>query len=283
MGIYHYLKVHTPSGLTDVGGYSKGGSKQTWFFAFSPMEYVNNLEELVGTHGGKHAKVGYKTTVENAVHRLSAVESFLPSVSNHLMTRQDKECHSTTEDEVAELLKRLKEFNPKDTLVLDQRDGSHYSLIFDETKPDNIIGLSDIWYQNTSGEIGNQLYRWKLPHLNLMEVIQSFANTLPNKALNEFFGELIESVSHNERSYGPNDISEFLLEYDKNNRNNPRELFLDAATHFVKHYKVEVHDKHGFCETDSEAAINLMSALNGLESEIGEALDMLNKYQKNLN
>lgn len=280
MGIYHYLKVHTGSGATDIGGYSKGGSKRTWFFAFSPTEYVNNLEELVGTERDQDAKVGYKTSVGKAISRLSAVKDFLPTVKNHLMTQQDKQIHYTTEDEVDELLKRLKEYNPNDTLVLDQRDGTYYSFVFDKSKPGFIIGLCDTWYQNTSGEIGNQLYRWKLPHLNLMEVIESFANTLPNKELNEFFGELIETVSHNERSYGPNDITEFLLEYDKKNLNNPRELFLTVATHFVKEYNVEVHEKWGYCATDSEAAINLMVVLIGLESEIGEALDMLNKYQK---
>lgn len=281
MGIYHHLKVHTQNGSTDVGGYSKGGSKQSWFFAFSPTEYVNNLEEMIGKDKDFAVKVGYKTTVAKAVSRLSKVNSLIPKVNGHLMMHQDKNFLQMAYEEVYELLNRLKQFNEQDILFLDQRDGSFYSVIFDEKNPNSIVGLEDFWYQNTSGEMGNQMYRWKLEHINLNEVIQSFIANIPNKEMDRFFDYLLDEVAESERGGGPDRASNFILEYDKDPCNNPHKFFSIAAWHFAKEYNVDVHNEFGYCETGSPMSIELMNTLNSLEYLIMGTLDMIKKYHQN--
>lgn len=59
-----------------------------------------------------------------------------------------------------------------------------------------------------------------------------FLESLPNESISDFYGELLENIAHDERSYGPSAFTLLLSSFEVDEDNNPRSLYrkvVDAA------------------------------------------------------
>lgn len=207
MGFYHYLTVSTNQGeKIDIGGYSKGGSKPYWFFAFSPLDYYNNLEEFVANpNGNVQMEVGYTTTVFKAKERVRYYYERLFELSNKSFSPSDEKFYYTLINGFENLLHQLSSFDDMDTLNLNQNDGACYLL------EDSFTKLDSHWYQNIASENEAKVKRLESSNISIEKMIEEFANDFSQEERGDFFDELRCVVAHEERGYGPNPISEYLL------------------------------------------------------------------------
>lgn len=228
MGFYHYLLVeHSNGGKEDIGGYSKGGSQNHWFFAFSPTEYFNNAEEVVTLKSWDvRVKHGYKTTVEKAQKRLQMYLIRLKQLQNKpLLFVQQNTLQRLTKG-ITSLVDILNKFDKTDNLLLDQSDGTGYSYKLDEEQ--RIIGLQSWWYQNYAADNEKIIQELEQATVTLEEMIEDVSNHLQSEEINDFFNEVISFVAHEERSYGPNPASEIFDHTLLTEMNNPSLLYKQA-------------------------------------------------------
>lgn len=59
--------------------------------------------------------------------------------------------------------------------------------------------------------------------------LHDLATQLPNKAIPDFYGELINNIAHDERSYGPTAFTMILSSFAVLEENNPRTLYLSVV------------------------------------------------------
>jgi len=203
MGFYHHLSVLLKTGeQVEIGGYSKGGSLPHWYLAFSPTEYINNLEQVRHVNEFNRIRVGYKTTVAKAIERLESYQKQLQPLRWEILTEEAEKQHHTLQFPIDELLYELRKFSKDEALILNQTDGSAYSLIMAEDGV-HVKGLQWFWYQNTASENAKIIKDLFSSVITLEEKVFQGENVLPDKEIPNFYQELQYYVPHHERGYGP--------------------------------------------------------------------------------
>jgi hypothetical protein len=254
MGFYHHLFVKKSNGeRSDIGGHSKGGSKKVWYSAFSPTEYINNLESFVGEYfpiGG--INVGYKTKVKSAKIRLNATLNKLNMIQDHRMLNyEDNLLITNLVNGIESMVQSISNFEDNDVLILDQSEGASYSF---ESEGNKIIGLSYFWYDNGAANLLYEIEGFKKDWEAPINIITSYLPYIISEEKKHFIGDLQAIKAEDERGYGPNLLSEFVLDYEpkKSTSNNPKEFFVQASHELMK--KLDLTPNTKVATTEHEAS-----------------------------
>jgi len=206
MGIFHTLHVQQINGkMVDVGGYSKGGSLPHWFFAFSPTEYQNNLEEMSTVNDIEKLFVGYRTTVQKAVKRLETyAEKLTTAFKTSILKREAAKDLEDLYYQMSSLRLTLKkEYEPNASLILNQSDGAFYALEFDKENQSLVSGLKSYWYDNEASQNAQKIDDLVASTMTLEEKASEFLSSLPDDSIRNFYVHTNLSVAQHEQGWGP--------------------------------------------------------------------------------
>lgn len=228
MGIHYHLHVMGQDNKKeDIGGYAKGDTKPHWIFAFAEEDYKNNLKSIKERNDLVYANIHYTTTVEKALQRLKETDERLHAMRGKRFSFSMARKYITLCNGIFELRHALHSYSPNDTVQLDERESSPYRLKWEE---DKVIGLEDSWYQNEALTNEEKIATFENFEMTLEDVITSYAKELPNETIHEFCGEFYDVMNHNDRGYGPSEISRLLFEEEEKEStrfdiDNPRVFF----------------------------------------------------------
>lgn len=215
--------------------------KQNYFLLFSPHEYENNLETLIGMPFDEQVvSIGYTTTVHAAIHRLNRLIEQLKDHVHRLYPREDDLFMQTLMASIFTFLRHLKQENPKKLLVLKENPPLSDLVISD----DGIItDVGDNWYNNRADSIRRNMKHLLDTPPNIKNILRDYADQLSNEPIpgiqakfkNAFRGGdswlVAEFVEYMENRYSPSYTS-------------ARSLFVLVANHCISFYKISL-DKHG--------------------------------------